>query len=61
MHSGFDERCGWTVLNGWDGPVVKAAQRALETRNPGLVLIWVHPEDEDEIQKAFDRTLAVRR
>jgi hypothetical protein len=23
-----------------DGPVVKAAQRALETRNPALVLIW---------------------
>lgn len=46
--------------DGWDGPVVKAAQRALETRNAALVLMWVQPTDEDEIRKAFDQTLAVR-
>ena len=43
-----------------DGPVVKAAQRALETRNPALVLIWVQERDEPEIRQAFEQTLAVR-
>lgn len=46
--------------DGLDGPVVKAAQKALETRNAALVLIWVRPEDEAEIRTAFDQTLAVR-
>ena len=46
--------------DGLDGPVVKAAQRALETRNPALVLIWVQEKDEPEIRKAFGETLAVR-
>jgi hypothetical protein len=39
---------------------VKAAQRALETRNPAFVLIWVQVKDEHEIQTAFEQTLAVR-
>jgi Family of unknown function (DUF6448) len=46
--------------DGLDGPVVKAAQRALETRNPVLVLIWVQEKDEPDIQRAFEQTLAVR-
>lgn len=46
--------------DGLDGPVVKAAQRALETRNPALVLIWVQEKDEREIQNAFEQALAVR-
>ena len=46
--------------DGLDGPVVKAAQRALETHNPALVLIWVQEKDEPEIRKAFEQTLAVR-
>ena len=46
--------------DGLDGPVVKAAQRALETRNAALVLIWVQEKDEPEIRKAFEQTLAVR-
>jgi hypothetical protein len=46
--------------DGLDGPVVKAAQRALETRNPALVLIWVQEKDEREIQTAFEQTLTVR-
>ena len=46
--------------DGLDGPVVKAAQRALETRNPALVLIWVQDKDEREIRTAFEQTLAVR-
>jgi hypothetical protein len=47
--------------DGLDGPVVKAAQRALATRNVALVLIWVQPADEPEIRAAFDKTLTVRR
>lgn len=46
--------------DGLDGPVVKAAQRALETGNPAIVLIWVQEQDEPEIRKAFGHTLAVR-
>lgn len=46
--------------DGLDGPVVKAAQRALETRNPAFALIWVQEEDEREIQTVFEQTLAVR-
>jgi hypothetical protein len=41
--------------------VVKAAQRALETRNPALVLIWVQEKDEPEIRNVFEQTLAVRQ
>ena len=47
--------------DGLDGPVVKAAQRALETGNANLVLIWVQKQDEGEIKKAFQKTLAVRK
>jgi tRNA threonylcarbamoyladenosine modification (KEOPS) complex Pcc1 subunit len=43
-----------------DGPVVKAAQRALDARNPEFALIWVQAQDEPEIRAAFDRTLTVR-
>jgi hypothetical protein len=46
--------------DGLDGPVVKAAQRALETRNPALVLMWVQEKDAPEIVTAFAHTLAVR-
>jgi uncharacterized protein DUF6448 len=46
--------------DGLDGPVVKAAQKALDTRNVALVLIWVQPNDEPEIRTAFEQTLAVR-
>ena len=43
-----------------DGPVVRAAQRALETRNLTQVLIWVQADDEAEIRAAFEQTLIVR-
>lgn len=43
-----------------DGPVVKAAQKALATGNVKLVLLWVRPEDEPEIRSAFDKTLQTR-
>ena len=44
-----------------NGPVVKAAQKALETGNVNLVLVWIQKKDEAEIKKAFERTLAVRK
>ena len=47
--------------DGIDGPVVKAAQKALEMGNVNLVLIWVQKTDEDEIKKAFQKTFAVRK
>jgi hypothetical protein len=46
--------------DGLDGPVVKAAQQALDTRDPALALMWVQASDEPEIRMAFERTLAVR-
>lgn len=44
-----------------DGPVVKAAQKALATGNVNLALIWVQKKDEAQIQERFRQTLAVRR
>ena len=46
--------------DGLDGPVVKAAQRALDTGNPAFALMWVQAKDEPEIRTAFERTLTVR-
>ena len=44
-----------------DGPVVSAAQEALQRKNVDLVLIWVQPKDEAAIRDAFRQTLAVRK
>lgn len=44
-----------------DGPVIKTAQKALETGNVNLVLIWVQPKDEAEIRDAFEQTVKVRK
>ena len=43
-----------------NGPVVKAAKKALETGNVNYVLIWVQSKDEKEIRDIFDRTMKVR-
>ena len=43
-----------------DGPVVKAAERALTTGNVTPVLIWVEPTAEAEVRDVFTRTLQVR-
>ena len=47
--------------DGLDGPVVKAAQKALIEGNVNLVLIWVQKDDETQIRQAFEKTLAVRK
>ena len=44
-----------------DGPVVKAAQKALATRNVNPVLIWIQKKDETEIKQRFLQTLEVRK
>lgn len=44
-----------------DGPVVKSAQKALETGQLGPVLAWVKGEDEAAIKAAFAETQAVRK
>lgn len=59
--STFPIRGASAHCDGLDGPVVKAAQTALKTGDLNQVLIWVRPEDEDEIKKAFGETLAVRK
>lgn len=54
-------------LNGWghcdtlSGPVIKDARLAIARKDVTPVLKWVGKEDETEIRRLFDRTLAVRR
>lgn len=47
--------------DGVDGPVVKAAQQALDAGDVNRVLIWVKPGDEAQIRDAFRKTQAVRK
>jgi len=47
--------------DGMDGPVVTAAQKALETGDVNHVLIWVQKKDEGVVQHAFEQTLVVRK
>lgn len=47
--------------DGLDGPVVQAAEKALQTNNVNLVLIWVQKENEAELKSVFQQTLAVRK
>jgi hypothetical protein len=44
-----------------DGPVVTAAQKALESGDINLSLMWIQEDDEPEIRQAFDETLQVRK
>jgi len=43
-----------------DGPVVNAAEMALEMENVNYVLPYVKKEDENELKYAFEKALAVR-
>jgi len=43
-----------------DGPVATAARQALERADVRLVLHWVQPQDEAEVRRVFDETIAVR-
>lgn len=44
----------------YDGPVIKDAQKALETNNVKLVLKWVGESQEKEITSLFDKTYSLR-
>lgn len=44
-----------------DGPVVSAARKSLDRDNISYVLIWVKPENEDELKKAFKRVKGKKR
>jgi len=44
-----------------DGPVVKVARVALDKGDVTPVLKWVQKQDEEEIKKAFQKTLGVRK
>lgn len=57
----FGSKAVYAHCDALDGPVVKAAQKALETSKVDHVLIWVKAEDENEIRKAFEQALAVRK
>jgi hypothetical protein len=50
----------WAHCDGLDGPVVKAAQVAVDSEDLNPVLIWVQKSDEGQIKEAFQKTLAVR-
>jgi hypothetical protein len=52
---------GFGHCDGMDGPVVKAAERALETGNVQLALAWVHKDGEAQVTAAFEKTTAVRK
>lgn len=43
-----------------DGPVVKAAARALAESDAALVLPYVPREGEDEVKEVFGKTVALR-
>ena len=43
-----------------DGPVVRAASRALDAENVDLVLPFVHEDGEEELRQAFDLALEAR-
>lgn len=57
----FGADYGWAHCDGLDGPVVKAAEKALATNNVNLVLIWVDKQSEPELKNVFQQTVAVRK
>src|SRR5450756_2740917 len=57
----FGANFAFAHCDGLDGPVVKAAQKALQTNNVNLVLIWVQKESEPELKAVFQQTVAVRK
>ena len=47
-------------MDSMDGPVVRAAETALDLENINYVLPYVSLEDEEELKDAFEKTLLVR-
>jgi len=44
-----------------DGPIIKSAQKALESGDIDLVLMWVQKKDEAELKQAFQKAREVRK
>ena len=44
----------------YDGPVIKDAEKALETNNVNIVLKWVNQEQEEEIVHLFRKTFDLK-
>lgn len=44
----------------YDGPVIKDAQKALETNQVQLIMKWISPEQEKEIIPLFEKTYSLR-
>ena len=44
-----------------DGPIIKTAQKALETGDVNLVLAWIQKKDEAELKQAFQKAREVRK
>jgi len=44
-----------------DGPIIKTAQKALETGDVNLVLMWIQKKDEAELKEAFQKAREVRK
>jgi Family of unknown function (DUF6448) len=61
MTTSFVFTPAFSHCDGLDGPVVASARLALQSGNINQVLIWVRPEDENEIKQAFDEARAVRK
>lgn len=43
-----------------EGPVVQAAKKTLATGNLNYVLIWIQPDDEEEIKEMYNKVVNVR-
>lgn len=56
----FGEKC-YAHCDTMDGPVVKAAQKSLETGDITPLLIWVQKRDIEEVKQAFEKTRIVRK
>jgi len=46
--------------NAGNGPIMKAAQMALETGNANYILIWVPEESENALKNIFEKTCCER-
>jgi hypothetical protein len=44
-----------------EGPVIKAARRALKTGNMNYVLVWVPEESEKKLKNLFEKTFCEQR
>jgi hypothetical protein len=47
--------------DGVEGPVAKAAERALASGKPDLALAWVQADGEAEVREVFAKAVAVRK